>query len=264
MIAAGKGRYGIDIRDARRDESRQKSQVEDFIRNRTAAIVLTPRDSNSEEVAMAIADANRKHIPVFMADITLNQPHPGYVISQIASDNRQGGREAAQLMCTALGKRGEVAILDETSPAVTSVVDRVKGFRDEIQRLCPRIAVVIDIDGSGQFEKARAAMEDALQSNPGLNGVFAINDDSARGAVDAIRTFGTANAGQRKSKIAIVGYDASREARDAIKRGEIYGDVAQYPSDIGLRTMRAVHAFLSGKKVWPIIRVRVGSVPKRP
>ncbi|MDQ2908134.1 MAG: substrate-binding domain-containing protein, partial [Candidatus Eremiobacteraeota bacterium] len=112
---AAKYGYTVDVVDASRDNSKQQSQVEDFISQKVAAIVLTPYDSQA--IGSAIAEANNAHIPVFTADIA-NASKKGKVVSHIASDNVQGGAQAGKLMCRALGSSGgAVAILDE--PEVT-------------------------------------------------------------------------------------------------------------------------------------------------
>src|ERR1700724_1660903 len=117
--------YTVNVVDASRDNSKQQSQVEDFISQKVAAIVLTPYDSQA--IGSAIVEANKANIPVFTADIA-NTSRVGTVVGHIASDNVQGGAQAARLMCAALpGHVGAAAIIDE--PEVTSVQDRVKGFK---------------------------------------------------------------------------------------------------------------------------------------
>ena len=116
---AAKYGYTVVVVDASRDNSKQQSQVEDFISQKVAAIVLTPYDSQA--IGSAIVEANKAGIPVFTADIA-NASKEGKVVSHIASDNVQGGAQAGKLICAAV-KSGSVAIVDE--PEVTSVQDRV-------------------------------------------------------------------------------------------------------------------------------------------
>src|SRR5579864_8041577 len=97
---AAKYGYTLNVVDANRDNANQQSQVEDFISSKVDAIVLTPYDSQA--IGSAIAEANRANIPVFTADIA-NTSKQGKVISHVASDNVQGGGQAATLMCKALG-----------------------------------------------------------------------------------------------------------------------------------------------------------------
>jgi ribose transport system substrate-binding protein len=247
---ADKYGFTVDVVDASRDNAKQQSQVEDFISRKVAAIVLTPYDSQA--IGSAIVEANKAGIPVFTADIA-NTSSQGTVVSHIASDNVQGGAQAAKLMCAALHGSGPVAILDE--PEVTSVQDRVKGFRTGLGA-CPRVTVVADIDGGGERAKASSATEDILQAHHGLTGIFGINDDSALGAATAV------NAAGLTGKIAVIGYDATPEARAAIAAGTMYGDAIQHPDEIGAKTIDTVVLSLAGKPVPQRIAVPVGTFTK--
>lgn len=242
--------YKLIVVDASRDNARQQSQVEDFISRRVDAIVLTPYDSQA--IGSAIAEANNAGIPVFTADIA-NASKQGKVVAHVASNNVQGGEQAGILMCKAVGNSGTVAILDE--PEVTSVQDRVKGFKMALAQHCPGVKVVADTDSGGTRTKASNDMGDVLQAHRDLKGVFGINDDSALGALTAVRA---ANA----SGIIIVGYDATPEARTAIAAGQMYGDALQHPDQIGKQTIDVIHDHFSGKKVPARIDVPVGTYTK--
>ena len=136
--------YTVNVVDASRDNSKQQSQVEDFISQKVAAIVLTPYDSQA--IGSAIVEANKAGIPVFTADIA-NASSQGVVVSHIASDNVQGGGQAGKLMCAAVPAGGPVAILDE--PEVTSVQDRVKGFKAAARLRVP------EGDDRGRYRRRR-------------------------------------------------------------------------------------------------------------
>jgi cystathionine gamma-synthase len=249
---AAKYGYTVTVVDASRDNSKQQSQVEDFISQKVAAIVLTPYDSQA--IGSAIVEANNAKIPVFTADIA-NGSKQGVVVAHIASNNVQGGGQAAKLVCAALGSAGGgVAIIDE--PEVTSVQDRVKGFKAGLAAGCPSAKIVADIDGGGERAKANSAMEDILQSHKDLKAVFGINDDSALGASRAVDAAGL------KGKVAVVGYDATPEARTAIKSGSMYGDAIQHPDQIGSKTIDAIHLYFAGGKPAAIISVPVGTFTK--
>jgi ribose transport system substrate-binding protein len=246
---AAKYGYALLVVDASRDNTKQQSQVEDFISQKVAAIVLTPYDSQA--IGSAIAEANKAGVPVFTADIA-STSKDGTVVSHIASDNVQGGAQAAKLMCAGIpGKSGSVAIIDE--PEVTSVQDRVKGFKAGLAAGCPGVKIVADIDGGGERAKANNSMEDVLQSHKDLKGVFGINDDSALGAAKAVEAAGL------KGKVIVIGYDATPEARTAIKDGSMYGDAIQYPDQIGSKTIDAINSYFAGTKPPAKIAVAVGT-----
>ncbi len=247
---AAKYGYGLIVVDASRDNAKQQSQVEDFISKRVDAIVLTPYDSQA--IGSAIAEANSANIPVFTADIASTSLQ-GHVVAHVASDNVQGGFEAGALICQAV-KSGSIAIIDE--PEVTSVGDRVKGFKAAIAQRCPSVVVVADVDSGGTRDKASSDTGDVLQAHRDLKGIFGINDDSALGALAAVRAAGLTG------KIAIVGYDATPEARDAIGKGEMYGDAIQYPAKIGSTTIDVIANYFAGRKPPPVLKIGVGTFTK--
>src|SRR5262245_5756975 len=244
--AAGEKGYQLFVTSGEFDATRQANQVDEFIAQKVDAIVVCPCDSRA--VGASIAQANQASIPVFTADIA-NASGMGKVIAHIASDNREGGRRAGELMAQALGGKGTVAII--THPQVTSVQDRVAGFKESIAKY-PEIHVVAELSAEGKRDRAVKVMEDILQSNPKLDGVFGINDDSALGALAAIEAAG------KSGKIKIVGYDANPEAQEKIKAGAIYGDVMQDPARIGQLTIDAIAKHFAGAPVDSVVPVPVG------
>ena len=248
---AGKYGYTIVFTDANNDEAKQTAQVEDFVSKHVAAIILAPADSTA--VGAAIVSANQAAVPVFTADIA-STATKGTVITHVASDNVQGGRVAADLLGKALGGKGTIAIIDE--PQVTSVQDRVRGFKEELAAKYPAISIVADQPARGERTKAEDVTDNLLQRFPSLDGIFGINDDSALGALRAVQAAG--KAGQVK----IVGYDAIPEARKAIDAGQIAGDPEQHPDEIGKLTIDAIHDYFTGKTTPKRIPVKVGAYTK--
>lgn len=250
--AAEKENLRLVIVSAEFDASRQANQIDEFISQKLSAIVVCPCDSRS--VGASIAAANQAGIPVFTADIA-NTSTMGRVVSHIASDNIAGGREAAKLLAKAMNEKGSVAILSH--PEVASVADRVKGFKEQISAYSG-IKVVSELSADGKRDKAVKVMEDLLQAHPTLAGVFAINDDTALGALAAIESAG------KDGQIRIVGYDATPEAREKIARGAIYGDVIQNPRRIGELTIKTIADDFAGRKPQAVVPVEVGVFTRTP
>lgn len=245
---ANKYGYAIIFTDANRDQSKQTSQLEDFLSRHVNAIILTPVDSKA--VGPAIVEANNANVPVFTADIA-STSNVGTVVSHVASDNVQGGKVAADILGAALGGKGTVAIIDQ--PEVTSVQDRVKGFRQELAAKYPQIIIVADQPAGGDRVQASTVMDNLLQTYPNLSGVFGINDDSALGALQSVKSAG------KLGKVKIVGYDATPEARQAIDAGQMAGDPEQHPDQIGELTVDQIHAYFNGQTPPKYIPVTVGA-----
>ena len=229
------------------DAARQRDQVSDFIVKRVAAIVLSPCDSKA--VGTSLAEANKAGIPVFTVDIAALAG--GKVVSHVATDNLGGGKLAAQAMIEALGGRGKVAILDH--PVIESVMLRTKGFDEELAKQSREqgvaIQVVARLPGGGAKDKSFKAAEDLLQAHPDLDGIFAINDPSALGAIAALEKAG------RLKKVKVVGFDGMPEGKLAIRNGQIYADPIQFPDRIGRTAVQQIRKYLDGEDVPPQVLI---------
>jgi ribose transport system substrate-binding protein len=239
----------IIVESAEFDAKQQDDQVDNFIVQKVDAMILCPADSAS--VGGAVKKANAAGIPVFTADIAAKE---GDVVSHIASDNKLGGRLAAQYLAKALGDKGTVIIIDH--PAVVSVTDRTAGFDEEMAKH-PGIKIIGRPPAEGQRSKARDVMENMLMAHPDLSGVFAINDDTALGALAACR------AHKGGDKIIIVGFDATPEALAEVMGGsQIKADVAQHPVRMGVTTIDTIARYFAKEKVEQSIPIAVDVLDK--
>lgn len=244
-VATARG-YDLVVVACEMDPAKQASQIEDFVARHVKAIIAAPCDSTA--VVPALAGPERAGIPVFTVDIAA---HGGKVVSHVASDNTQGGRLAAETLATLIGGKGKVVVIDH--PTVASVQDRIKGFEEVLKRY-PDITVVGKPSADGQRARAAQIMEDMLQAHRDLKGVFGINDDSALGAANVIESAG-------RKDIVVVGFDATDEAKDAIRRGgPLKADIAQHPRVIGETAMNIVIRSLAGEAVPPMVAIEVAVV----
>lgn len=240
---AAKRGYRLIITTGDFDLAKQQSEIDNFLVQGVDAIVVCPTDTKG--IAPAIEKANAANVPVFTADIAAQG---GKVVSHIASDNVAGGRLAAEYVAKAIGGKGDVGIISQ--PELQSVIDRESGFREAIAKY-PGIHIVAAINGAGVRDRALRAADDMFQAHPNLAAVFAINDETALGALSSAET-------HRLQKLVIVGYDAAPEALKAIAQGtQLKADVAQQPTDIGRRTIEAIAAHFAGQTPPPVIAVPV-------
>ncbi len=231
---AKKNGYDTLVVSADNDVARQSNQVKDFIVKKCAAIVLSPADSKS--IVPVIQEANAAGIPVFTVDVPCNEPGVK-IVTQIATDNYGGGKEAGVAMVEALGAQGgKVGVLDLKT--VESCILRVKGFKEVVDahnaKGGAKIEIVSELDGGGAKDKGYKAAEDMLQAQPELRGIFAINDPSALGARAALEKAGKAD------RVVIVGFDGQPEGKQAIREGKLYADPIQFPDKMGAEIARAI------------------------
>lgn len=245
---AAKHGYDVLVTSGEFDAAKQQNQVKDFIVKKVDVIVLTPCDSKA--IGPAIQEANEAAIPVFTADIACLAPD-AQVVAHIATDNYQGGKLACEALVKGLGGQGTVAILDH--PMIESVMLRTKGFEERLAEMNAQpdvdVKVVAKLPGGGVKDVSHKAAQDLLQSHADLDGIFAINDPSALGAVAALEEAG------KLEDVVVVGFDGQPEGKQAIKRGAIYADPVQFPDQIGAKTVQAIMQHLNGEDVEPEILI---------
>lgn len=245
MVEAGqKAGYEVIVVSGDQDVNRQTAQIEDFIVQGVAAIVLNPCDSKA--VGTAIQKANAAGIPVFTNDIKFAGDE-GTVVCHIATDNYQGGRLAGEAMVRLLGESGgKVAVIDY--PDVESCQLRVKGFREILDKHneesgAAQISVATVLNGRGARDAGHAAARDAIQAHPDLAAIFAINDPSALGARVALEDAG------KQDQVPIIGFDGALEGKRAIRDGLIVCDPIQFPDRMGSITIDMITRYFKGDDV---------------
>lgn len=243
--AAKKQGFALLVTSGDFDLAKQQAEIDNFIVQRVAAIIVCPVDSRG--IGPAIERAKAAGIPVFTADI---RAYGVAVVSHVGSNNLEGGRLAAQFLTQAINDSGPVGVIGQ--PEVQTGLDRENGFTAELAHH-PHVKLVASLSGGGVRDRALKAAEDMLQAHPDLAGIFAINDESALGALAA----GKAR-GRTAANFTIVGFDASPEAVAAITSlTPLKADVAQQPAEMGIETIDAIAKYFAKQPVDSVITVPV-------
>ena len=242
---AAKQGYKTIVLSADEDVAKQSNQVTDFIVSKVSAIVLSPCESRS--IVPVIQEANAAGIPVITVDIPCNEPGVD-ILTQVATDNYGGGKEAGKAMIEALGEAGgKVAILHYRQAESCRL--RVKGFKEVIEAhnvsASAKIDMVMELESGAAKDLGYKAAEDALQAHGDLRGVFAINDPAALGARAALEKAG------KQDQVLIVGFDGQPEGKQAIKDGKIFADPIQFPDKMGIEVVKSIVAHSKGEDVEP-------------
>lgn len=100
-------------------------------------------------------------------------------------------------------------------------------------------------------------MENILQANPNIYGVYAANDERALGALEAIEAAG------RLDYIVLIGCDAIDPSIEAIKSGKLEATIAEPPFFLGKNTILTALKVLNGESVEKRCYIRIKSSYKR-
>ena len=221
--------------DAQDDPAKQIASIEDLIQKKVKDILVNPTDSDA--VVGAVKAANAAGIPVVTLDRSVNG---GEVASHVASDNVAGGKMAAEYLLEKIGNQGDVVEL-EGIPGASAARERGQGFHDVIDQ-AKDVKVVGRQPADFDRAKGLSVMENILQANKNVKGVFAHNDEMALGAVQALEAAGMKD-------VTVVGFDATDDAVNAVKAGKMSATVAQKPELIGKTAVDAAKKIIDGQPV---------------
>ncbi|MDQ0428131.1 ribose transport system substrate-binding protein [Planomicrobium stackebrandtii] len=230
----------LTVVDAQDNASKQASDIEDLIQQEVDLIMINPVDS--EAVAAAVESANAASIPVITVD---RSAAGGEVVSHIASDNIAGGEMAGEHLVSIVGEGAQVAEL-EGVPGSSAARERGEGFNTIA---ADSLDVVAKQTANFNRAEGLSVMENILQANPDITGVFAHNDEMALGALEAIEASG--------KDITVVGFDATDDAVQAVEDGRLGGTIAQKPEMIGEMAVETAVQSLDGEEVEASIPVEL-------
>jgi galactofuranose transport system substrate-binding protein len=223
-IQAEAKRLGVKLiqRNANADVNAQNSQIEDMIAQGAKVLIVAPE--NSDGLGPALTEAKAKKIPVLTIDRTAQGKACTDFVAFIGSDFYGQAKIAADDLAGATGRAGQVAVLTGT-PGNNVSTDRTKGFSDELKAKYPKMKVVASQTGNFDQTTGQKVMEQLLQSHPGINAVYAENDEMALGAIQAIKS-----AGRTPGKdIKIVSIDGTQQVVQDVAAGQVVADIETNP-----------------------------------
>jgi ribose transport system substrate-binding protein len=228
----------------REDDREQQIQVvEGFIAQGVDGIVLAPLDDRA--LVRPVEEAGQAGVPVTIIDSGLQTEA---IVSFVATDNRQGGRLAADRLGELLGGEGNVLLLRYMEGSA-STREREEGFLEQLSANFPGVRVISSDQYAGATrDTAKRASENLLnQYGAEIEGIFAANESSTIGMLLALQDIGLAGA------LPFVGFDSTEMLVDALRAGELQGLVMQNPMRMGYLGVRTMVEHLQGVTVERLI-----------
>jgi ribose transport system substrate-binding protein len=208
------------ITDAQNDPGKQLADVENLLQQKVDVLIIDPTDSDA--IAQGVKKANDTGIPVFTIDRSSNG---GEVITHIGFDALKSGGIAGNFLKDTLSGKGNIVEIQGILGTNVGQL-RSKGF-NQIMDANPGFKVVARQAANFDRGEAMKVMEDILQANPKIDGVYAANDEMALGALAAIEAAG------RLDEITLIGCDAIDPSIEAIKAGKLEATIAEPPFFLG-------------------------------
>jgi ribose transport system substrate-binding protein len=216
------------------DASLQTPVVNAVAAKKPDAVLVAPTDTKAMFAPIKqMADSGTK---VALVDTTLEQAD--FAVSQIASDNEGGGKQAAKTLGELIGGKGKVFVVN-VKPGISTTDARGKGFEEGAK--AGGLTYVGQEYDDDDPAKAAAVTKAALAKNPDLKGIFATNLFSAEGAASGIREAG------KLGQVKIVGFDAGPKQVEDLKNGTVQALIAQKPAEIGADGVQQAYNALTGK-----------------
>jgi ribose transport system substrate-binding protein len=216
------------------DASRQIGIVDSMINRQLAGIVLAPVDRKA--LVSPVERATKAGIPVAIFDSNIDTPQR---ISFVATDNREGGRMAARKLAELIEKKGKVAVIG-FMPGSAATMEREEGFEEELRKNFPDVKIVQTIYAKASQALAMSGTENILTAHSDLKGLFADNESSSLGAVQALKARGD-------TKVRMVAFDASEQLVADLRHRHIDALIVQDPFKMGYESVKAIAMKMNGQ-----------------
>lgn len=199
----------ISLAPARQDSLEDQIKIiEDAIQQGVQGIVMHPIDSNG--IMPVIRKCDEAGIPV----ATIGTPAAYQTFMRSGVDYTETGVAITKLVAEKIGGQGKVIIL-EGPPGAQNAQERLAGMHIALKDY-PGIEVVASQTTNFRRTEGMQVTENLLQRFPDVTAILACNDESALGAIQALKAAGL------DGKVVIGSFDGNQDGSAAIKNGEMY------------------------------------------
>ena len=153
----------------------------------------------------------------------------GNVNATCVVDNYQAGVQAAVKLADTIGGSGKIAVMTHVESA-QNCQEREQGFTETIAEKYPDIEIV-NISHQNEETSVSEMAESVLKLFSDVKGYFCTNENVSGDVLDAISASG--------KEVAVVGIDAGKKQKDAIKSGKEVGVLVQNAYGMGYATVVA-------------------------
>lgn len=189
--------------------------------------------------------ANDAGIPVLNIDTKLDEKAmndaEAFLATFIGSDNFKAGYMGGQKMAEVLDGKGEVAVI-EGVPGHESSYMRVDGFESALSEY-ENIKIVAKQPANWETELGYTVIQNIMQANPDLDGVWVASDLMGIGGAQAIKEAG------KVGQVHLVGVDGMLAAMEYIQEGIYDATVKQSTYMMGYMGVKAADDFLNGTEL---------------
>ena len=230
------------------DAAVQSQQIDDSIAQKFDLIVICY--VNDQAIVPALTRAKAAGIPVVLYATPMKKAQETLWTSYIGTENADLGRLAGEEMVKGLVAEGKTKakIVAVTGLAQqTNVMARMAAFKAALAQH-PGFDLVDSQDGkwnTAVSEKVTGELLVRFAGQGGVDGIFAMADNQATGAINAVQSAGLA-LGVAKKGIVVVGSNCMKDGVVHIRSGEQYGTATQIPTEEAEYAAKEVTAYFNG------------------
>jgi ribose transport system substrate-binding protein len=225
------------------DRASQISEIEGFITRGVSGIAIAPLDEAA--LALPVADAQRQNIPVVVFDSGLKNAD---FVSFVATDNRQGGRMAAEHIARRLTGKGKVLLLryaeghDSTTQREEGFLEALAGHKG-IEIVSSNQYLGADVEGAVKRGEAILSNYRTPDGGLGIDAIFCVNESTTFALMRVLQDHNWAG------KVTFVGFDASDNLIKGLADGHIDALIVQDPVKMGYLAVKTLVSHIRGEKV---------------
>jgi ABC-type sugar transport system substrate-binding protein len=251
MKFAGQAGMKVTNLSSNYDAAVQSQQVDDAIAQKFDIIVIVY--VNDQAIVPALTRAKAAGIPVVLVVTPLKKDYEELFMSYIGTDHGDLGRLAAEGMVKGLTAEGKTKaqIVAVTGIAQQlNVQTRIAAFKEVLAKH-PGLELVATEDGkwnTALSEKITGELLVRFNARGGVDGVFAMADNQATGAIQAIESAGL-KLGVANNGIVVVGSNCMKDGILHIKSGQQYATATQIPTEEAEVAAKKVAAYFNGEKL---------------
>lgn len=209
---------GIELKfsDAQQKQENQIKAIRSYIQQQVDVIAFSPVVETGWDAVLN--EAKAAGIPVVLTDRAVDSEDDSLYVSFLGSDFVEEGEKAGQWVLEEYADATEpVEIIQlEGTTGAAPAIDRAEGFAEVIAEN-PNLEVVASQTGDFTRAGGKQVTEALLKSNPGVDLIYAHNDDMGLGAIEAIEAAGLVPG----EDIKIVTVDAVKDGMQALADGKI-------------------------------------------
>ena len=215
--------YGVHLTikgpDAETKYEEQGAMIEESIKEKPDAVILTPSDYiETQKYASKIEEAG---ILLVLADSVMEAEMGSCVV---ATDNIEAGRKMGEYIANNFKDASCIGIVGHVKGTSTAT-EREQGLREGLGKMEEKVAEVVFCDSD--YRKAYQVTKEMLSRYPEMDVIAGLNEYSSVGAAKAVNDLGLAK------KVRMIGFDSSIKEVEYLEDGTFQAIVVQKPLNMG-------------------------------